>query len=1163
MNHIGKVIITATATLLLGACSGGNDTKDNPLLNPTVDPVQDIAATPEPIVTPLATATPVVIIDDPVIPPASTPIPTILPTVSPVPIATATPSPVRFDGVEDASIQKSVWSNAVIIEGRGEAIPISADGCQYSINSVDPTDETGLISDGDTITLNLWTPPEFSTQSICIIQIADETFTFSVTTEARDIDPDDFSIEPLADVRVGRFAHSAAIVIEGINDQVSINVEGGSYLLNGDDTLYSSGVVSNDDVVSFIVRAANTFETERTASVMLGSASAVFSVTTEAMDDLPDEIVINDLVDVHVGSTHVIGPFYVAGVNTDVDISIENGLLAVLGRDYTDEVRIISDEDYFNLQVTAPNALGAQSETTLYVGSREISFVVTTEQADRLPNTFTVPSEENAQMLSLVTSDSFVVGGVNVPVDITVENGAYSINEGDFISAPSSVVVGDTVTFQLAAADEYDTTESMRIHIGEFETIFQVLTISQDITPDSVEFSPVSQAELLAEVLSGAVPITGIVDEVSVSVSNGSYSIDDSPYTSEPGVITENQSVSVLVEASDSFGSAVIATLRVGDTDIPFRVTTVEQDTTPDEFAFRDQLYAAPYAHIYSNAQTVSGVNGSVPVTVIGGEYSVDSNDYTSEPGLLTNNQRIRVRHFTPIEEGETTQTTLRVGSYETSFNSTTLEEFSNSAPRARNSMSAQPTEIDNHLNSLEGRIRAMDTGDIDGDGDVDILVSYYAQSGDVGDEGLSWLENSGGPFARFTPHWIQTGSDSAQVMLSDLDNDGDLDFVNRAVGTNILSYYENVRQPTPTFRQLAFDKYDSLQSGQFTIVDLNSDGRDDIVHIGPMEADRAAVYMIENLSDGAFGFSRYVIASDEGFRYKALAAGDLDGDNDPDLALIDFDSASRITMLENRLNEQAEFNQVEITAGIESARFFDLSIGNVDQDGLADIVVTDYDQKLLRVYLNDATLPGQLRLASSRISTGSEPRQVQIVDMDQDGDGDFVMDRFTSVRWSNQLDQLAWFENTGLYDGLKLATTTHRISTDYGWPLVTAKDITGDGVFELLTSRATDPRSDDTRPQLTWYPTSDVAVGAELGQLNTYDLSTYIVDSNSNPIEFSVWGGPDALRFSIEPGSDELVFDAPLEAEDFDSDGRYLVWVSAFDGFSTARFLIMVTTAR
>ena len=87
-------------------------------------------------------------------------------------------------------------------------------------------------------------------------------------------------------------------------------------------------------------------------------------------------------------------------------------------------------------------------------------------------------------------------------------------------------------------------------------------------------------------------------------------------------------------------------------------------------------------------------------------------------------------------------------------------------------------------LDSLDGP-SSVTAGDIDGDGDIDLLVSA------ANDDRIGWLENDGNEV--FTVRVINSNLDSVQdAILADVDGDGDLDALSASSFDDTIAWFRN-----------------------------------------------------------------------------------------------------------------------------------------------------------------------------------------------------------------------------------------------------------------------------------------------------------------------------------------------------------------------------------
>ena len=171
--------------------------------------------------------------------------------------------------------------------------------------------------------------------------------------------------------------------------------------------------------------------------------------------------------------------------------------------------------------------------------------------------------------------------------------------------------------------------------------------------------------------------------------------------------------------------------------------------------------------------------------------------------------------------------------------------------------------------------------GDLDGDGDLDIIMGTWSDD-------LMLVINEGSPTE---PRFVVadeavvtlTRGRNATPALGDIDGDGDLDlFIGESSGD--LNFYRNEGGPGSPEFVLESDKYLDIDAGRRsvpTLVDIDGDGDLDLV-LGS-EANGVMLYR----NEGSAALPRFVL--DESFvvavhPFSAPTFADIDGDGDPDL---------------------------------------------------------------------------------------------------------------------------------------------------------------------------------------------------------------------------------------------------------------------------------------
>ena len=237
-------------------------------------------------------------------------------------------------------------------------------------------------------------------------------------------------------------------------------------------------------------------------------------------------------------------------------------------------------------------------------------------------------------------------------------------------------------------------------------------------------------------------------------------------------------------------------------------------------------------------------------------------------------------------------------------------------------------------------RVADVQPGDFDADGDVDLAVAVFGYSrGEV-----LWLENLGA--GRFADHRLHCGAGAIHVPVADYDGDGDLDIATvMSQEDEEVWGFENLGggqfRPTMLWRSPNFD----LGSAGLVAADLDQDGDVDLVlPVGDNLEDFDAFpqpyhgcLWLEN--QGGWRFVEHRIAT-LGGTY-AAAVGDLDGDGDPDVALVSMDNDWRdprtasLVWLENQGGGEFRTWQVDTSP----IHLVTVAIGDIDHDGQADIV--------------------------------------------------------------------------------------------------------------------------------------------------------------------------------------------------------------------------------
>ncbi len=388
-------------------------------------------------------------------------------------------------------------------------------------------------------------------------------------------------------------------------------------------------------------------------------------------------------------------------------------------------------------------------------------------------------------------------------------------------------------------------------------------------------------------------------------------------------------------------------------------------------------------------------------------------------------------------------------------------------------------------------RSGSVSWGDVDGDGDLDALISGLSESGVktalYRNDGAS---ASGSGFA-FTD--MQAGLSPvlySSASWGDFDGDGDLDFV--LMGSESVDFpYQPVtrlyRNTGGIFSLVSEANLPALHSGSAAWGDFDNDGDQDLLLTGVDSGENRLTKLARNVGAGSF---EMVDSGIDGVGFGEGKWGDFDNDGDLDVLL----SGATETGFATRIYRNDGSDGFVMASEFDPLAFSSVDWGDYDGDGDLDLVIAGGQvspfilEGVTRVYRNEGGTFQSQPTGVTGILSGS----VRWGDFDNDGDLDLLtlgaesaLERRTARVFRNDGDGA--FVNTGFLIGGIFA------SSDWG-------DLDGDGDLDLLASGAT---------------------SAGISFTNLYENKRQVIPPPP--------GSPKNLRSEVHNGSVELRWDAPV----------------------------------
>jgi hypothetical protein len=278
----------------------------------------------------------------------------------------------------------------------------------------------------------------------------------------------------------------------------------------------------------------------------------------------------------------------------------------------------------------------------------------------------------------------------------------------------------------------------------------------------------------------------------------------------------------------------------------------------------------------------------------------------------------------------------------------------------------------------------AIAVGDVDGDGDPDLLIGNAHFPGPVAQQNRLYLNDGRGRFSDGTGSGLPGLADvTRDVALFDVDGDGDLDawFANQdrdrlLVNDGAGRLADAAGLPDDPDITLAIAPADTDADGDLDLVLTRSHGTSLL------------------LNDGG---GRFVDVTGAGLPRStdstlAIALADLDGDGDLDVMTGNRYGSTAATPARLCLNDGTGiFTDVSAThLPADSRRVLGIALGDLDGDGDLDALLVRSGQDLL--FLNDGAAHFVNASAGRLPPAADESTDVALVDVDGDGDLDAVI---------------------------------------------------------------------------------------------------------------------------------------------------------------------------
>jgi len=305
-----------------------------------------------------------------------------------------------------------------------------------------------------------------------------------------------------------------------------------------------------------------------------------------------------------------------------------------------------------------------------------------------------------------------------------------------------------------------------------------------------------------------------------------------------------------------------------------------------------------------------------------------------------------------------------------------TIAWWPNATPKRSNDFSGSSIVYSNLGNEFLFPNTQLAIGDINRDGHPDFVTSG-------GNSNLAWWAHDGSATPTWTRFVISAETGAADIVITDLDDDGDLDLVTGDQPGQALLWWENDDNYGGVWIGHLITNIGgaSQYPGAVNVIDLDSDGDLDIA--AGMDFSSRDLRWWENEGGAAAWTERVIETNFDGL--VQLSSGDIDRDGDPDVIAVSGLHTNLTWWSNNGGGTNWTRNEVSGSANVS----YTMRLLDYDRDGDLDVVGANNATPGLNWYENTDGAGGAW--TNHVLHTNGTLATVAIADTDADGDLDLA----------------------------------------------------------------------------------------------------------------------------------------------------------------------------
>ena len=397
-----------------------------------------------------------------------------------------------FDSIVDAETTTSYDSNVITITGLEECQEAFAtNGAAFSVNGGAFSTNTQTVCDGDTIQLRMISSSANSTKKTTTFTVGITSANWNITTKSAGNNvPNPFTFNDVIDAPVLSYVESNSVTITGITGATSVtaptnNTNGIFETRINDGTGWgawstAAKTIFNGQNLQLRIFTSDVLGEERNTAITVGDGAGVpWSVTNVTVADSNPDFFdfldkINQQPDTFVDSEYIT----ITGINVPTNIVCDNVDTDIIVFDpltgattlYTNATTIVNNQQV-KLRLKSSPDPGGEVNTNVTIGNSpldsitDIWRVFTTTAGDIIPDAFYFINKDNQPPNTYVTSNTVLISGITSPSPISITNGEFRIDGGNWVTT-GSIDNGETLQLRILTASTLSTAKTLSITLG-------------------------------------------------------------------------------------------------------------------------------------------------------------------------------------------------------------------------------------------------------------------------------------------------------------------------------------------------------------------------------------------------------------------------------------------------------------------------------------------------------------------------------------------------------------------------------------------------------------------------------------------------------------------------------------------------------------------------